>query len=349
MTKKSLAWLFVSFLLALICTEIFARYFLGLGTPPLTVAHPTIEYMFKPNQNVDRFGHNFIVNQYGMRTLPFQPRKSKNETRIMVFGDSILNGGSMTGHASLATTLLQKNFDLPSGKLLVGNISAGTWGPGNWLAYAKEYGFFDADIIAIVVSSHDYFDNPTFEPLNEKTHPTKNPLSALTEGISRYLPRYLPKFEAQDIYSLPDHFPEFTTEPAALKGLGDLKALLQLAQQQSKNIIVLQHWEAKEVAAGSPQIGNKRIEALCRSLGITTVQLGPHFKDSMAQDMSPYNDNIHPSKMGHKIIANVLESSINNLPRYAIDSKLHGTLLTDYSLQTNQEMQIKFDGHHPSH
>ena len=43
--------------------EIFARYYLGLGTPPLSVTHPTIEYMLKPNQDVYRFGNHIIYRQ----------------------------------------------------------------------------------------------------------------------------------------------------------------------------------------------------------------------------------------------------------------------------------------------
>ena len=55
--------------------EIFARYFLGLGTPPLSISDPRIEYMFKPNQDVYRFGNHFITNQYGMRSEPFTKKK----------------------------------------------------------------------------------------------------------------------------------------------------------------------------------------------------------------------------------------------------------------------------------
>lgn len=64
----------------------------------------------------------------------------------MMFGDSVLNGRNLTDHQSLATTILRTTWKEEfSSDFIVGNISAGSWGPGNWLAYAKEYGFFDAD------------------------------------------------------------------------------------------------------------------------------------------------------------------------------------------------------------
>ncbi|MCW4153907.1 hypothetical protein OM427_30890 [Halomonas sp. 18H] len=47
--------------------ELVARYGLGLGTPPLSVSHPKIEYMFAPNQDVSRFHNRQLFNEYGMR------------------------------------------------------------------------------------------------------------------------------------------------------------------------------------------------------------------------------------------------------------------------------------------
>jgi hypothetical protein len=188
-------WLLVFAVAAIFMSlELFARYGLGLGTPPLSVVHPTIEYMFKPDQDVYRFGNHFIVNHYGMRSRNFPVHKSNlREYRMMVFGDSVVNGGNLTDHTNLATTMLENELsDRLKRPIIVGNISAGSWGPGNWLAYAKEYGFFDADCVVLVISSHDAEDNPTFEPLNTGTHPTEKPLLALSEAFSRYLPRYMP-------------------------------------------------------------------------------------------------------------------------------------------------------------
>jgi hypothetical protein len=182
--------------LALGIGDVFSRFVLGLGSPPLSIAHPKIEYMFKPNQDVQRFGNRVLIKAYGMRTADFARVKPVGEFRVMVFGDSVLNGGSLTDHADLATTLLTDKLTIfLDSPVVVGNISAGSWGPGNWLAYAREYGFFDADVVVLVISSHDIADNPTFAPLDPHTLPQVPPFSALTEGITRYLPRYLPGFE----------------------------------------------------------------------------------------------------------------------------------------------------------
>jgi lysophospholipase L1-like esterase len=290
--------------------EIFSRYYLGLGTPPLLIMHPTIEYMYKPNQNVYRFGNRFMTNQYGMRAEPFTRKKTGDELRVMVFGDSVVNGGSLTDQSELATSLLKDNFNNTLGKnLIIGNISAGSWGPGNWLAYAKEYGFFDADIIVLVISSHDYIDNPTFQPLDKNTHPTKQPFSAFWEGMERYLPRYLPQIPNSSIETENNKY--IPDEREVQKGLDDLKNFLGLAKNNSNNVLVFQHYEKPEIESGCPQIGNKLIKEICNQLGIIPTSLEPYFRQSIEEALDPYHDEIHPNKIGQKLIAEAILAKIN--------------------------------------
>lgn len=313
--KRLAIWMMLGLMITLTSGELFSRYYLGLGTPALFIVHPTIEYMYKPNQDVYRFGNHIIINEYGMRTVPFPLAKGPDELRIMVFGDSVLNGGNLTDHADLATSILQRDLNQANRKAIVGNISAGSWGPGNWIAYAKEYGFFEADVVVLVISSHDYADNPTFQPLDENTHPTKSPISALVEGITRYLPRYLPRFKTEKVTSESDKFPEqakqVVNEQAALKGLNDLKSFLQLAIKNSTNVLVLQHWEKGELERGVPNPGSQQIHKLCESMGISIRSLAPYFRKSMEQGSNPYRDNIHPNDIGQKLIADAI---LENLP-----------------------------------
>ena len=69
------------------------------------------------------------------------PFPKDDEFRVICFVDSVLNGGSLTDQKDLATTLLEKKLKEVTPDAYVGNISAGSWGPGNWRAYADEYGF----------------------------------------------------------------------------------------------------------------------------------------------------------------------------------------------------------------
>lgn len=308
-TKKYFFRVIISLILTFASSEIIAKYYLGLGDPPLSVPHPRIEYMYKPNQDVYRFGNHFIINQYGMRTEPFAELKGKGEFRIMAFGDSVLNGGNLTDHRDLSTTLV-KNRLTKKGykKVVVGNISAGSWGPGNWLAYAKEYGFFNADITVLIISSHDYADNPTFEPLNKNTHPTEKPFSALSEGIERYLPRYLPQIGKVET----DKCAAEANEREAQKGLDDLRSFLELAKKQSKAVLVFQHFEKSEIDKHSVDNGYQRIKAVCEELSLIPISLEPYFRRSIENGANPYRDNIHPNKVGQQLIT---EAIIDSLPK----------------------------------
>ena len=109
--KGKLFWSFVVIILLLVGGEVFARYVFRLGTPYLYQTDPEIEYMLKPNQDVYRFGNHIIVNQYGMRSASFPEEKSDDERRIMIFGDSVLNGGNLTAHPDLATSILEDSLE----------------------------------------------------------------------------------------------------------------------------------------------------------------------------------------------------------------------------------------------
>jgi len=106
--------------------ELFARFGLGLGDPPLSEAHPQIEYLFKLDQGARRFGNQVFINAYGMRSPDFAPEKAPGELRVLVFGDSVLNGGNLSDQAELATSLLAELL----GAVRDGPVSVATSRPG---------------------------------------------------------------------------------------------------------------------------------------------------------------------------------------------------------------------------
>lgn len=301
----------LAFIALTLLGEFCARYLLGLGTPPLTVSHVTIEYMLKPNQDVYRFGNHFMVNQYGMRSEQFQLQKRVGEFRVLVFGDSVVNGGVLTDQDDLATSLLKRDlFNQDSEKkVVIGNVAAGSWGPGNWLAYAREYGFFDADVVVLLLSSHDYTDNPTFEPLNPNTHPMSPPISALLEGINKYIPKYFSIGRNENLIGS-DRFAINTGELAVNKGLTELSEFLSLAQKNVPDLVVLQHLERVEIAERTVHPGHILIQAICSQLGIRSISLESFFRRSIENGVDPYRDNIHLNKLGQRLIADVISDYV---------------------------------------
>lgn len=137
-------------------TEVVLRVKYGFCNSPLYVSDPDFEYIYAPNQDVKRFGQVLRTNSYSMRNEEILPTDS---VTILLIGDSVVNGGSLTDQDSIASTLLEKRFLKDyNQRVRVLNISAGSWGPDNIAAYLKKYGLFKAKLICLVTSSHDAHD-----------------------------------------------------------------------------------------------------------------------------------------------------------------------------------------------
>src|ERR1700730_4884910 len=86
---KSPLLAFLILAMALALSELFCRYVLGLGDPPLFQADRTMEFLLQPSKTYYRFHNRFSVNRYAMRADDFPPQKSShNELRVLIIGDS---------------------------------------------------------------------------------------------------------------------------------------------------------------------------------------------------------------------------------------------------------------------
>jgi hypothetical protein len=293
---------------------LFARFYLGLGDPPLSQADPEIEYLFKPNQACRRFGNRIKYNQYSMRSEEFAAHKARaDELRVLVVGDSVVNGGALTDQSELATTLLEQRLasDLKR-PVVVGNISAGSWGPPNELAYLKRYGLFDADVLVIVLSSHDYADVPTFEPVVgvNPGYPDHKPLLALSDGFERYvLPRLKGTTTANEGWVAANGPAKAADVEACMTAL---REMIAMARAGGARVIVAQHLERSETLA-APQPGHEAIAREARRDGVTPVELAPGFDAARRGGEDPYRDAIHPSAAGQRAMAQILADAIEEL------------------------------------
>jgi hypothetical protein len=167
--------------------ELVLRICFGLGNPVLYIENKNFEYIYAPNQNVVRFRNHIITNEYSMRSLPVSDSDS---IRILKVGDSIINGGSLTDHDSLASSLLEKHLQAEfKCKIRVLNISAGSWGPDNAFEYIHQYGTFDSKFMVLVFSSHDLYDSMGHEHIVDvdPSYPSTKPFCAISELFSRYI------------------------------------------------------------------------------------------------------------------------------------------------------------------
>lgn len=286
---------------AVIASEVLARAALGLGEPPLYQPDAEIEYMLQPSQDLHRFGNHYVVNRFSMRSDDFPPRRAPGERRVLVFGDSVLNGGARIDQRRLATEQLRAKLSAHGGKATVGNVSAFSWGPANWLAYAKRYGFFDADTVIVVVNDGDYGDVPSFAPLNPQTHPSSRPWSAVWEGATRYLPEFL----GMASIGAPPAEPLETDREASLH---DLDAFLELAQRDGRKVRLVQHYQRTELDNEVAPTGLAEFARACAQRGVPVISLREI--ERRARDTA-YFDDIHLNAVGQDILAQGLAAAVN--------------------------------------
>ncbi len=290
--------------------EVFARYWLRLGDPPLFMPDPDMRYVMVPGKTYRRLGNTISYNQFSMRGTPdFAERKSNaGEFRVFVLGDSVINGGPFTDDEILATRLLRKSLADELGRpVLVMNASAGSWGPPQEAAYLKKHGLFDADVLVVVLNHEDAFDDGAPRPLGPE-QPTSRPLLALQEVVFRYLPA------AIDYYVLggkdaPPPKQEFArVEDASLRGVRDI---VNLARSRNVKVCGVLYFSRGEIESGIKP-GLAALRQQFRELSVPVVESQQPFREALRNDQHPFRDDIHPSPSGQVALLNVLKAAVQS-------------------------------------
>lgn len=282
-------------IVALAAGEIIARVGIGLGDPPLFVADSRIEYLNKPG-TYNRYHHLIHINQWCMRSPDFPEKKSdSSELRVLVVGDSVVYGGAWLADEQVATFQLAEKLEKASGRrVVVANISAGSWGPPNQLAYLERFGTFDADAMLVVWSSHDAWDVPTFAPLG-KDHPTVRPVSALEEFASRYVfPRLM----------LPAESPAGMSVENADVSLRAARSILELARARRIPVAVILHATRRE--RNNPDVeGLELLRSVAKSEGVPIRETASVLSPEATNGRNLYRDDIHPDAEGQAAVADL--------------------------------------------
>ncbi|MFN4147524.1 MAG: hypothetical protein ACK4GN_16985, partial [Runella sp.] len=184
--------LFFILAILLLIGELILRFVFGFCDAPLYIEDADFEYVLAPNQHRFRFLNVVRTNEVSMRSDPIAPQDT---TVVLLVGDSVVNGGNPTDHDDLASTLLEKKLTQHyQHRVRVLNVSAGSWGPDNAFAFLKKKGFFNADLVCLVTSSHDAYDNMSHHQLVglDPNYPNKQFAVAWVELWVRYLyPHYV--------------------------------------------------------------------------------------------------------------------------------------------------------------
>ncbi|MEM9914761.1 MAG: SGNH/GDSL hydrolase family protein [Planctomycetota bacterium] len=313
--KSKRGWTIAAALLVVLLAvgEGVARWGLGLGDPPLMEVDERYEYRRQPGV-YHRFGKEIRVNEYAMRSDPVTPTKTDpRELRVLCLGDSVINGGTVTDHADLATTMLQQQLaerlDRP---VWVGNVSEGSWGPGNLLAYTRAHGWFDADVVVILLSSHDAGDVMNFKPMVgvNLDMPDTRPWFALQEGVQRY---FWPRFVAW--WSPPEGPPRHVVargsdlefdQPRVQQGLKEFGELLDAAAADGRPVVWLAHAEALVEYPGDWLPAHGWMREVADASAAEVLDLREAMRSAARQGVEPYRDQIHLNEAGQEVLAEVM-------------------------------------------
>ena len=304
--KRVFIWAFVSLAIALVLIEIVLRISFGFCDALLYQSSDKYEYIAQPNQIRHRFGARLLTNSYSQRSE--EPDSTK--VKILGLGDSVIFGGSWMDHDSLATTLFSNETDM---QML--NISAGSWGPDNCVAYLKEKGTFSAKAMVLVCSSHDAYDAMSFVPVVGvwPNYPGKQYKVAIWEAIERYMiPCIKAKMNTKQ-YADPDAEVKkraadrqvIQKSPYFVKGFDNLK---QMADSLSIPFWIYLHAELGELKQRRYNDMGQQIILWADSARVPLVN---GIEERERPEM--YHDAIHFNEKGQRHLAGILEKIINHL------------------------------------
>jgi len=161
------------------------QWLCGLGTPALLQPHPTIGYVYQANQDLYRFGNHLIYNEFHQRSGPL--RNTPN--RILMIGDSVLNGGSSADQTQTISELLQNKLQRQWEKEIeVLNASGPSWAIENEYEYLQCFGTFQSKWVILQLSIHDLWQIKSTEAfLGTIEYPTQPFPCAWAELWCRYI------------------------------------------------------------------------------------------------------------------------------------------------------------------
>lgn len=283
--------------------EVILRFGFGFCDALLYQPSDKYEYIAQPNQSRHRFGVQLLTNSYSQRSE--EPDSTK--VKVLGLGDSIIFGGGWMDHDSLATTL----FSNETGMQML-NISCGSWGPDNCVAYLKEKGTFGAKAMVLVCSSHDAYDAMSFVPVVGvwPNYPDKQYKVAIWEAIERYMIPYIKAKTNTKQYADPDAEVEkraadrqvIQKSPYFVKGFDNLK---QMADSLSIPFWIYLHAELGELKRRRYNDMGQQIILWADSARVTLVN-----GIEEGERLEMYHDAIHFNERGQRHLADVLKKHI---------------------------------------
>lgn len=276
----------------------------GFCSAPLYYNDIYTGYSLVPNQNVMRFGNNYQTNEYSMRSEPL----GDNEYRVLLVGDSVLNGGVQTNQAELASTILEEKMKEQYGSSItprVLNISCGGWGIDNAYGVIEKYGDFGAGEIVLVFNSHDAVGRiPTTKVAgNSVSFPSEQYQLAWIELIQRYI---VPRIQAKLANTRKANLINAANTSQGQENSEGWMHFKEYCESNGIRLVIYLHATQDEMSSGEYDDNGKWIISFAERNNI------PILCDLNVLRKTDFRDYIHLNENGQKKLASVLLSEIDN-------------------------------------
>jgi lysophospholipase L1-like esterase len=295
------------FLTVFVFGELGLRWFFGFGNPLVYITDRNIGYLLAPNQQTRRFGNRIQINQYSMRNAPIAEQLLPKTLRVLIVGDSIVNGGWWTDQAntisSLMTDTLATNLTYGFANVEVLNASANSWGPRNELAYLRKFGHFHSQVVVLLLNTDDLFATaPTSVPVGrDRNYPAKKPILAWVEVWQRYLTKPKPIPELQAVQQ----------EGGDRVGI-NLDAIAEihtLARQNNCQFLLVMTPLLREVGEPGPRdyeiVARQRLREFTESKEIIYIDFLTVF-NSQSDPKVLFHDTIHLNLLGNQLVTKAI-------------------------------------------
>ena len=311
-----------SLLILLIGLEYGLKSIFGLGRPMLYVADPTMGYRVAPNQITRRFGNRIRINEFSMRNDPITPERSPQTLRLLMLGDSLVNGVLWTDQSEILTAHVQRDTVISllprfpeMNQIEVLNVSAGSWGPRNQLAYLHQFGCFQSQAVILVLNTDDFFGQlPTPEAVgHDPNYPDRYPPSALVELLQQVWRRIPGKAKLGfPPPARPTPPPERNIVEINLKTIALIAEFSR--QEKAQFFLVLSPLKRELTRQGGSrdyeQTARNKLQAWTAEADVPYLDLLPLF-NLQSDPMALYDDHIHLSQQGNQIVSKAIVTLLN--------------------------------------
>ena len=297
--KRSLKGVLLFSVLGILANIIL--YSLGFGQAPLVVLDDNVEYYLKANMSYQRFGNEITVNRYSMRSVDFD--RNEKKPFYAVIGDSVVYGQHTLDQTQTLAFLLNKKLkqELRDESVVVGSISASSWGPENMLAFYEKFGPFVGNTVFLVLSSHDRSDIP-FMTRRLTPYRVVKPLTALHDFVRSVGERVEDKLRG-DVVDIP-----FKKRLSLSKA--SLDSLMEPLKRDYARVVLVFHATKKEAISGTSN-GEVYYRSMAKKHNVEFFSTMNLYQDLYEQGSKPHSDNIHLTWQGNKQLSEKLAELIN--------------------------------------